>query len=72
VIGTLAYSPNGQVLAIGQSDGSILLWDAAANKQIGELTGHTSQITGLDFDPSGTLLASTGGDDKTLRLWGIP
>ncbi len=72
VIGTLAFSPNGQVLAIGQSDGSILLWDVQANKAITQLTGHTAQVDGVAFDPSGMLLASAGSDDDSVRLWAIP
>ena len=44
------------------------LQDAARMRAI--LRGHLDRVTGVDFNPDGTLLA-TGGADNTLRLWDV-
>ncbi|RUS87269.1 hypothetical protein EGW08_004949 [Elysia chlorotica] len=38
-------------------------------KEIQQLTGHTDQVWCVAWSPSGSLLASCGGD-KTIRIWG--
>jgi WD40 repeat protein len=57
-------------VAIAGPDGTIGLWDGVGGKHLRDLTGHTSYLRGLAFDPAGKLLASTGGD-RTLRLWDL-
>ncbi len=66
---TVAFSPNGQILASGDFDGTILLWDVATGKQIGQpLTGHTDTIYSLAFSPDGKTLASSS---NTIMLWDV-
>ena len=64
---TLAFSPTGEVLAIGFSDGSmVVLLDSDTFNVVAKLkTGATSSLA---FSPNGKILV-TGGDDGTLRLW---
>ena len=61
------FSPGGDHLAIGCTDGSVLVYDRG-----GELTftleGHTDYVRDLAFTPAGGILAS-GSDDGTVRLW---
>lgn len=65
----VAFSPNGQILASGDFDGTILLWDVATGKQIGQpLTGHTDTIYSLAFSPDGKTLASSS---NTIMLWDV-
>jgi WD40 repeat protein len=35
------------------------------------LRGHSGWVTRLAFNPDGTRLASTGGDDATVRVWDL-
>jgi WD40 repeat protein len=65
---TLAFSPNGKLLASGSTDGIIRLWRVADGIQLGSLKGHTSDVNNVAFSPDGKLIASSSSD-KTVRLW---
>jgi WD40 repeat protein len=67
---SVAFSPNGMLLASGLDGGDIALWDLKTEVQVGVLQGHVSSVNGLAFNPDGTLLASTSFDG-TSRLWGV-
>jgi WD40 repeat protein len=77
----LAYSPDGQLLAIGScssldeqwncSTGQLILRDADGLDLIGEtLTAHNNWIVSLAFNNDNSLLA-TGSWDHTVILWDI-
>ena len=71
VVYSLAYSSDGQTLALGNYDGSVILWDMVTDQPIGEpLEGHTDIVNSVAFSPDGRTLASTGAD-KTIRLWDV-
>ena len=40
--------------------------------EVAELRGHSGDISSISFNASGNVLASTGGEDGTLRLWSVP
>jgi WD40 repeat protein len=46
-IRSVAFSPNGKILALGGSGGTVGLWDIAAQRQIGRLGADSSSL-GLD------------------------
>jgi len=67
---SLAFSPDGKVLALGRHDGTIVLVDPATGKEQGRLAGHTEIVKSLAFSPDGKTLVS-GSQDKTIRLWDV-
>ena len=64
----VALSPRGQVLASGDSDGTVLLQDRRTGKEIRAWDAASSRITALAFAPDKRTLA-TAGFDSTLVLW---
>ena len=64
---SLAISPDGETVFIGDYDGNIHLWDARNGQELSALGGH-SGIVALGVSPDGHLLAS--GDERgIIKLW---
>ena len=70
LVQSLAVSPDGNWLASGSADGTIILWNAVSLQQSSVLYGHGSTVTCLAFSPGGDLLTS-GGKDATVRGWDV-
>jgi WD40 repeat protein len=71
IICAVAFSPDGQLLAAGSSNGEVRLWRIADGKTLFTASSHGGAVHALAFNSSGSLLAS-GGTDHKLRLWDIP
>lgn len=65
----IQYAPDGKYLAVASSIG-IWLYDTKTYREIALLTGHTKNVTCIDFSPDGKTLASgEGWADYAIRLW---
>ncbi len=65
---SIAFSPDGNILASGSSDGTIKLWDMQARQEITTLKGHA--VGTVAFSADGKRLVSSGSD-KAVKIWDV-
>lgn len=65
---SVAFTPDGRLLASASDDGTIRLYRTVDGSPAGVLTAHTGKVFSIAFSPNGKLLASAG-EDGTIRLW---
>jgi len=63
-------SMDGRLLATGQFDGRVFLWDAESGNQLAAFDAHRECVMEVAFSPDGRWLASAGWDGA-LRLWDV-
>jgi WD40 repeat protein len=69
-VNAIAWSPDGALLAFGDSENLVHVLDVRAGVERFTLVGHVDFVEGVAFSPDGTLLASAGSSrDRTIRLW---
>ena len=69
-VSSVAFSPDGTILASGAFDSAIRLWDVATGENIATLEGHASFVLSIALSRDGTTLAS-GSSDGTVLLWDL-
>ena len=69
-ISSVAFSPDGKLLASASRDQTVKLWDVASGKELRTLAGHSLSVTAVAFSPDGKTLASVSWD-KTIKLWDV-
>ncbi|MDJ0841370.1 MAG: protein kinase [Acidobacteriota bacterium] len=63
----MALSPDGQFLALGETQGMIYLLDMVNGSVLSVLKGHKQKITQLSFTPDSNYLISSGEDRRICR-----
>jgi WD40 repeat protein len=69
-IKVIRFNPENNLLAIGDVNGNVELWDINQNKLISEVKAHTAQINDIQFNTTLKQMA-TAGNDKTIKLFNI-
>ena len=69
-VSAVAFSPDGQLLATGDMNGEINLWQVADRKKLFTCGGQLSWVWCVIFSPDSKTLAS-GNTDCTVKLWDV-
>lgn len=69
---SVAFSPDGKLLAAGNRYHTVRVWDVESKKEIKTLAGHMSDVWSIAFSPDGKTLAAADTDWKKaskVKLW---
>ena len=73
IVNSIAFSPNGELLASVSDDETLKLWDVRSQQNVVTLKdiadGFRWQIKSVAFSPDGQFLATVGG--KHVKLWDV-
>jgi WD40 repeat protein len=64
----LAFSPDGQTLALGGDDGAVRLWEISSWRERAVLLNHVDVVRCVAFSPDSRHLVSSG-QDRLVVLW---
>ncbi len=69
VVRSVAFSPDGQMIASGSADSTVILWDVATRRDIATLQ-HTHLVRSVAFSPNGAILA-VGSNSRAIEMWDV-
>lgn len=67
---SVAFSPNGKIMASGSGDKTVKLWAVESGKQLRAMTGHEGYITAIAFSPNGKTLVSISSS-REIKRWSV-
>jgi len=67
---SVAFHPQGNIIASGSFDETVKLWDIRSGECIMTLPAHADPVTSVDFSNDGSFLISSS-HDGLLRIWDV-
>ncbi|MBD1848118.1 hypothetical protein H6F89_33135 [Cyanobacteria bacterium FACHB-63] len=67
---SIDLSPDGRMMAVGDSSGNIYLWNISTTQLLATFEGHVGWVWSVAFSPDSTLLVS-GSTDSSVRVWSV-
>jgi len=67
---SVAFSPDGTLLASGGHNGTVSLWDVSSGTCLRMLHSHPSRVWAVSFSLGGSAVIS-GSEDRTIILWDV-
>jgi len=67
-INSVAFSPDGQLIATALDNGTAKVWNTLTGDLLRTLEEHTATVNSVVFSPDG-LLIGTGSSDRTAKIW---
>ncbi|KAI9807904.1 MAG: hypothetical protein M1825_005210 [Sarcosagium campestre] len=68
-VNSVAFSPDGKMLASGSVDETVKLWDARSGAVLQTLEGHAGRVRSVAFSPPDGKTLASASNDETVKLW---
>ena len=68
---SLAFSPDGRLLASAGLDRTTVIWEIATGRELRQLVGHTEGVDSVAFSSDGRSVASASTLDHTIKRWDL-
>jgi len=65
------FSPNGQKVAVGSSDGTVNIWDSETGRLLSKLLKHDGPVAYLRFSQDGQRILTAYRGHGTDRIWDV-
>ncbi|HUX94544.1 MAG TPA: hypothetical protein VMV47_02330 [Bacteroidales bacterium] len=69
-IKVVRFNPDNNILALGDVNGTVELWDIIQRRKISEVKAHTAQVNDIQFNNKLKQMA-TASNDQTLKIFNI-
>ena len=69
-VNSVAFSPDGKLVAGGRRDGTINLWNDASGEQVRVLVASSNEVSFVSFSPDSQRLVSSSWD-QTIKVWNV-
>jgi WD40 repeat protein/tRNA A-37 threonylcarbamoyl transferase component Bud32 len=70
-ITAVAFQPGGRLVAAGDMNYHVRLWDTATGREVGLLQPHNYAVSTVAFTPDGATLASADSNAGVVRFWDV-